>query len=494
MRQRVVGFGQITACLVGSCDVHEADDMANVGTELLDRARQCVESLAVPVELPIVVGLSGGVDSQVLLHTLLQVTQVSGHTLIAVHVDHGLRPESGSDARRVRELCDQWGVRCQVESVDVAVWNQRLRQGTESAARYARYAALARVAQDNDTNLVATGHTLDDQLETLLLRLLSGSGLEGLSGMTSVSERTVPLDPDAQETATVRIVRPLLTGTRKDVLAYADSVGIEPVEDASNTDLDYRRNAIRHTVIPQLESIESGVRSSVNRTLELLQDDVEFIADVVNDAYERVVAERDGLWMIDRRRFRLSHVAIQRRLLFRVLSPLIPSEARLGRERVDALRETVVDGQPGKVIEIAGDLVAYTDYDRVAVGRASTIEDELRRLSWVPLLEPGSEIELGGNIDIPLLNGWRVRGEASSKGQLILRTRRDGDRIRGTRGREIKLQDWLVDHKVPRYLRDWLPIVTLDNEVQWVIGLNMTEYPDWRNNIHLQLERDVPGS
>jgi tRNA(Ile)-lysidine synthetase-like protein len=468
--------------------------MGNVVIHLLEQVRDALEQIDHPVERPMIAALSGGVDSQVLVHALCRILAESGHRLLAVHIDHGLRDESADDARRVLRLCKEWDIACQLEQVDVPAWDSRLRQGTESAARHARYASLARIAQEHKSDVILTGHTLDDQLETVLLRLLSGAGLEGLSGMTMVSDRSIPLQPEGETSAHVRIVRPLLSSSRADVEAYAEEVKIEAIEDPSNTDLGFRRNAIRHTVIPQLESVEPTVRSAVARTTELLQDDVRFIAEVVDDAFDRVVVQRGGLWMLDRRRFRTFHPAIQRRLLLRMFERIVSISLRLGRERIDALRHAAVDGQPGKIIEIVDELVAYTDYDRIAIGRSSTIEDELRRLSWVPLLEPGSEIPLNGEVDVPLLNGWRVRGQAPCDGEFLLRTRRDGDRTRGKRGQEVKLQDWLVNHKVPRYLRDWLPVVALENEIRWVIGLDMTELPDARNRIHLHLERDVPGS
>jgi tRNA(Ile)-lysidine synthetase-like protein len=463
-------------------------------TEVLKRVRHALGQLDHPADQPLIVALSGGIDSQVLVHALHQVVAESDRELLAVHVDHGLRDESADDAQRVRQLCDVWDIACVVEQVDIPAWDRRLRQGVESAARHARYAALARTAREHGADVVVTGHTLDDQLETVLLRLLSGSGLEGLSGMTMVSERLVPINPDEKDSAHIRVFRPLLSCSRADVETYAEAVGIQAIEDPSNTDLGFRRNAIRHTLIPQLEAIEPAVRSAVARTTELLQDDVRFIADVVDDAFERVIVERGSLWMLDRRRFRALHPSVQRRLLLRMFERFVSIAVRLGRERIDALRDATVEGQPGKIIEIVDELVAYIDYDRVAIGGASRIEDELRRLSWVPLLEPGSEIRLRGEIDIPLLNGWRIRGESFHVGDLVLRTRRDGDRTRGRRGREVKLQDWLVNHKVPRYLRDWLPMVALDDEIRWIIGLDVTEFPDARNSTHLHLERDLPGS
>jgi tRNA(Ile)-lysidine synthetase-like protein len=467
---------------------------SGVIAEIVNEVRSSLERIRHPVKRPLVIGLSGGIDSQVLAHALMQATEDTGPDLFAMHIDHGLRSGSGNDAARVASICEDWGLPCEAVRVEVNAWEKVLEQGTESAARYARYAALAQQAIDLNTDTIVTGHNLDDQVETMLLRLVAGTSLEGLSGMREISRRPIPLAPEKRAIRRFAIFRPLLNVSRAQIESYAEEAGITPIEDESNESIAYRRNAIRHTVVPGLEAIEPGFRDAFARTAALLQDDAGFIADTVDETYDEVVAERAGVWMLERRQFRSAYPAIQRRVLFRIIEPLLPPRARIGRERIEALRHAAVEGQPGKIIELAENLIGYVDYDRLAIGDASTLEDDLRRLSWVPLLEPGTSVRLSGDVDVLLTNGWRVHGEASTAGELILRTRQDGDRTRDERGREIKLQDWFVDRKVPRYLRDWLPVVALDGEVRWVIGLDVTEFPDTRNNIHLQLELDTVGS
>jgi tRNA(Ile)-lysidine synthetase-like protein len=467
--------------------------MSDVVAEIVDQIRDSLEHVCHPLDRPLVVGLSGGVDSQVLTHALLQVAADSGHELQAIHVDHGLRRESQDDAERVQQICKSWGLMCDVVKVDVSSWDSVLHQGTESAARNARYAALARVAIENETDTIATGHTLDDQIETILLRLLAGTGLEGLSGMREKIRRFIPLDPGRPPLRRFVIFRPLLSVSRAQVEEYASVVGIEPVEDETNVSLAYRRNAIRRTVVPALEAIEPSVRESVARTAGLLQDDVSFISDVVDATYEDVVAQRAGLWMLERQQFRAAHAAIQRRILHRVVEPLLSAKSRLSLERIEALRLAAVEGHPGKVIELADSVVAYIDYARVAIGDASALEDDLRRLSWVPLLEPGTNVPLRGDVDVWLANGWRIRGHVPDDVDLTLRTRREGDRTRDDRSREVKLQDWFVNHKVPRYLRDWLPLVARESEIDWVIGLDVMEFPSSRGGVQLHLELEMSG-
>ncbi|MEX2425191.1 MAG: tRNA lysidine(34) synthetase TilS [Thermomicrobiaceae bacterium] len=468
--------------------------MAGNVAEIIDQVRTSLRETGHPVSRPLVVGISGGVDSQVLTHALVNAVDESGPELVPVHIDHGLRPESSRDAERVKSICDGWGLSCQVVQVDVAAWSRELGQGQESAARHARYAALAQVAIDASTDTLVTGHTLNDQIETVMLRLISGTGLEGLSGMKELSRRPVPLAPDLPALKRFVIYRPLLKLSREEIEAYAREAGIAPIEDETNASMAYRRNAIRHTVIPDIQAIEPAAGEAIARTAALLQDDARFIADAVEKTFAEVAAERAGLWMLERQQFGGLHPAIQRRVLYRIIEPLLGQGTRLSQERIDALRSAAIEGQPGKVIELAEDVIGYVDYERVAIGRSATLEDQLRGLSWAPLVPPGTVIDLDGDVDVPLTRSWRIRGHAAAASELTLRTRTEGDRTRDKRGHELKLKDWFVDRKVPRYLRDWFPVVALDGEVRWVIGLDITEFHDRRNNIHLHLELDSTGN
>jgi tRNA(Ile)-lysidine synthetase-like protein len=464
--------------------------MSGGGKAVLEHVRRTIEEASVADNRALIIGLSGGLDSQVLAHALQQICGDDERPLLAVHVDHGLRPESGDDAHRVEALCETWGLLVSVVKVDVEEWDEALNQGTESAARHARYAALARAALNHDSDVIVTAHHLDDQVETVLLRLLAGTGLEGLSGMSGAVRRPIPLDPGRPALRRLQILRPLLDVPRSDLEAYAEEVGIDPIEDPTNQSRAYRRNAIRQSVVPALAEIEPSVRASIARTCRLLRDDADFVAASLDDAFTSMAAKRGDVWMVERKQFRSAHAAIQRRVLFRIIDMELGIQARLGQERLEALRVAATDGQPGKVIELADGLIGYVDYDRLAIGASDTLEDDLRRLSWVPVLEPGTEVPLSGDVDVPLNNGWRVRGRISSESTVLLRTRHEGDRTR-VRGREIKLQDWLVNQKVPRYLRDWLPVVSVDGEIRWVIGLDIMSYPESRGGIELNLELDL---
>lgn len=212
---------------------------------------------------PVIVAVSGGADSLVLLHILNAVCGTFGVTLHVATYDHGLRGAEGAeDAAYVREMAEKWGLPVTVGAGDVRALAAEWRLGLESAARRARYAFLIETARAVGAQTVATGHHQDDQAETVLLHVLRGAGLAGLRGMLPITHL-----------GEVRLVRPLLAVTRAELTAYAAAAGITPRHDATNDDLTYTRNRLRHQIMPLLRGINPDVSSALARLAETARED-----------------------------------------------------------------------------------------------------------------------------------------------------------------------------------------------------------------------------
>jgi tRNA(Ile)-lysidine synthase len=189
----------------------------------------------------VLVALSGGVDSMVLLHLLKNATDELQFELRAAHFDHAMRADSAADAEWVGEVCSAWNVPLTTARAD-----HQLRG--ETAARLARYQFLERAARATRSSRIATAHHADDQIETILFRLLRGTGMRGLAG--------IPLRRGP-------FIRPLLRFHKSELLAYAATQDIVFREDASNAQADYARNRLRRTVLPALDAVQPEAAAAV---------------------------------------------------------------------------------------------------------------------------------------------------------------------------------------------------------------------------------------
>jgi len=249
----------------------------------------------------IVVGLSGGADSVALTDALASLRRRRGFQLVAAHLDHGLRPGSADDAAFCQALCQALDVSFRAGTARVRARAGREKGGLEQAARRERYSFLRRVKDDEEAVAIAVAHTEDDQAETLLLRLLRGTGASGLAGMR-------PRSGD--------LLRPLLGVPRNAVLAYLRERGLGWREDPSNADTAHTRNRVRHELLPYLEErFNPRIRAALARTAALLADEVSHIhaeADIL--LAKAAIRDGDAL-VLDRLTLAKAPVAVARAVL-----------------------------------------------------------------------------------------------------------------------------------------------------------------------------------
>jgi tRNA(Ile)-lysidine synthase len=223
----------------------------------------------------VLAAVSGGADSVALLRALAAAKRNAGGTgeIFAAHVNHQLRADADAHEAWVRGQCELLGVRCVTRRVCVTELHDKQGDGVEAAARAARYAALIEMAEEVGARFVATGHTLDDQAETVLFRLVRGSGLRGLAGMPRVRALA----------ASVTLVRPLLGVRRAELEAYLAQIGQAWLEDSTNSELRFSRNKIRAEVLPLLrERLNSDADAAIARAAERMgeaQDLIESLAE-----------------------------------------------------------------------------------------------------------------------------------------------------------------------------------------------------------------------
>lgn len=401
----------------------------------------------------LVVATSGGVDSSVLFRSL----RALGFEAVAVYVHHGLRPEADAEAAVVEAMAGDAGAEAVVVRVRVGAGN---RQG---AARAARYEALATAARSLDLSVIATGHTATDQAETVVMALVRGAGLAGLAGMPPRRQLS-DAGPDGGPLA---LVRPLLWATRAEVEAHARAHGWTWREDASNATDAYRRNRIRHHVLPLLDA-EGGPGTAAR---------IAAAADAARAALEtgpaahlltRVAADaRGGLLPLDALG---SDPDADRALLAHAHRRLAPAAPR-SRAIIERLAR-LVDAPVGQ---------------RVGLGRVTVWRDR-DRLRWVvdmPRVDPWSvgpgvtETPLGRLVRTPLSavpvdfcsTATRETVDADAlTGPLVLRPWRAGDRLRPVGGSERLVSDVLTDARVPPSERADALVLASGERVVWLVG------------------------
>lgn len=262
----------------------------------------------------VVIGVSGGPDSIALLHLLLPL-QIEGRlSIVAVYVNHGLRPEEAPlEEKLVRSMCADLNVGFENVAVDVREYSRQEKKSLEHAARDLRYEALQEIRKKYNGSVIAVAHTADDQVEEILIRLLRGSGRKGLSGMP---------------VRVGHIIRPLLSEKKDTLLDYLEEKNIEFCQDSSNTDMRFLRNRVRHQLIPFLEkNFDKGIRNALPKTAETLAEDELFLDDLAEESLNKVLMvpdEEEGhgnlaRLMLDRQEFVLLPSAIQRRVVEKML-------------------------------------------------------------------------------------------------------------------------------------------------------------------------------
>ncbi len=422
---------------------------------LLERV-DSVLSPVLPAGGSIVTGLSGGVDSVVLLHLLHQLSPKYSWRLSALHVHHGISPRADAWAALCTDLCAQHNIPLQIEHVDIAPLRD---MGVEAAARKLRHEALAQQPVD----VVALAHHLDDQAETLLLQLLRGAGVRGASAMPIVKYRAdSPL-----------LVRPLLDVTRSELIAYAQQHQLQWVEDESNADDNYPRNFLRHRVLPVLDQKFPAYRDTLARCARHFAEASELLDDLARldapDLFPSPACGRGGRGEGDVVLLEVSHLqslsqARAKNLLRYYLhgsgAPL-PQAVQLD----DMLQQLCGARQDAEVCIAYGSWQVRRYQDRVYVLRALGEFDLNFVLRW------NGEIEM----DWPPLNtrlqfkpsqGAGISGEKLLRAPVTLRLRQGGESLRPQpNGATRTLKNLLQEHHIPPWQRDRLPLLYCGDEL-----------------------------
>ncbi len=359
----------------------------------------------------------------------------------------------------------------------------RKNSSLQATARDIRYAAMAQLADELKADRIVLGHTANDQAETMLMWMLRGAGLSGLAGM-----------PYMRET---RIIRPLLSSIREDVLVYLAEEEQLYRQDSSNDSSKYHRNRIRHELVPAMARVAPSALQILQRQADLLREDERCLEGVAQESFERLVTtNKSGIQDLDRKGFAALSAAIQRRLLRKLLR-VYDEQGRASRFHVvESVRRFLLRGKPEASLSlkqarlVLGRGSASISFRRGDVERRSALkygEDDRRVLSVPSSVQWGKTNQ---QIHVQLMSRRKAEqtAVAPSKWQglfdadrlsepLTIRTWQAGDRFcpLGMRGRSKKLQDFFTDLKVGRLERAHIPLLVSPEGIVWVVGLRQDE-------------------
>lgn len=312
-------------------------------TKLEQKLKSELRRLNTEENCSLVVAVSGGADSVSLLDACVKLSRQGKLPLkiFAAHLNHRLRgEESDGDEVFVRRLAAEFGIECLIERIAVASFASAEKRNLEATARRLRYEFLARAAKSFSAGFVCTAHTLDDQAETILMRLLRGTGAEGMRGIHRVSQ----MGEDA------KLIRPMLAVTRADVMAYCVHYDLEFRQDSSNLSSELTRNRIRHELIPLLRSFNQRSNETLVRFAELITEDDDCLRQIAVAALAETRVEAG----LNAKLIKKYHPSIRRRMLRLWLEESRGSLLRIEAIHISALESLILREEGGRIIELPG--------------------------------------------------------------------------------------------------------------------------------------------
>lgn len=412
----------------------------------------------------LLVAVSGGADSIALLHWLARHQDPLQLSIYAASLNHGLRPEAKDDIDYVQSIAVDLNIPCITDFVDVPAIAQANKTGIETAARKARYDFLAKTAQQIGASHIATAHHADDQSETILMHILRGSGTQGLTGMSTIS--ILPYHTD------MTLVRPLLHIRRAEIENYCAEHNLQPRIDKSNFDTQYFRNEIRHEILPRLRQINPQLDTALGRLADIVSTEQQFMAQNYQK-YFKVKANFGERITLSLTEFQKWHAAMQGRFFLDALSHFKIESA------YDSIQNAItlaMKGQVGTISEFSGDVRLRIGYDNLyiePVSLAISAGDYLQIDRTYEITVP-SETKIGDKLLIVSdteLEYYDVCMDIPTNAKITLRTRQPGDSFMpsGMGGHSRTIKKWLIDNKIPAFIRDALPLLIIDNIITAII-------------------------
>lgn len=433
----------------------------------------------------VVVAVSGGADSMALLHLLHELAAPHRLSLVAAHVNHGFRgEESAAELELVRTFSAGLGVPCETIELDLPTYIEENRLNLQSAAREKRYEFLHRIAEQYGAVSIALAHHADDQAETVMMRLIRGAGLGGLSGI-----------PGKRREKNVELIRPLLRINKSDLLRYCEERSIPYCTDSSNLERYYFRNVVRLDVLPYLSQFNPQLPLSLQRLAEVAGEEDDYVAGQTAEMFDSIVSAEHGGYAASCSELWGLHVALQRRLIKLILSYLSQDTEYISFDGIERMRLAAAPNAPSTWRwDAGGGVRCLREYEKMrwltaplegAEKDPGRYSYEVREgIAYIDAVSAGWTFRLqwlNPAIDgqpRPASRNEAVFDVSALSFPLQIRNRRPGDRIQvlGLNGSK-KVQDMFVDERVPPSDREVYPMLCdAEGRLLWIPGLRRSSH------------------
>ncbi|WXR60637.1 tRNA lysidine(34) synthetase TilS [Peptostreptococcaceae bacterium AGR-M142] len=421
----------------------------------------------------IIIALSGGPDSVALLHALNSLKEELEIKLYAAHLNHQIRGiEAQKDALYTMKICEELGITCFVSSKDAIKYSKEHKMSLEEGARKLRYDMFFELKEKLNANKIAIAHNKDDQSETFLMRVIRGSGLDGLKGIRYKRDDG--------------IIRPLLDVDRKSIEKYCGEFELNPRIDKTNLENIYTRNKIRLDLIPYIEEhFNSNLKSNISRLCNMLYEDSNYINKNAKEYFDKIKIEDDSKIKFKINDIKTLDYSIKSRVFRLALQKFIVDLKGIEYIHIENIIK-LLNGEKGQLIDIKKGVKAFLIDDEIIFSK-EYIKKEVQRLNRYELPKSGfiKIKELNSILEIKTFK----KGEEELKSdkytkyfdldkissKLVLRSRENGDRIKMLNSGTKKIKDLFIDMKIEKDKRELIPIISEQKGILWVVGHKMSD-------------------
>ncbi len=414
----------------------------------------------------ILIGLSGGPDSVFLFHGLRLLKDKMEFNLYAAHINHLYRGEDADrDEEFVRKLCEKYDVKLFVKRQNASILAKKEKITEEEAGRIIRYGFFNKILEEIGEGLIATAHNKDDQGETLIQRIIRGTGIEGLTGMDYKQDN---------------VIRPILNIEKKDIVGTLDSLKLEYCIDKTNEEPIYGRNKIRLELIPYIEEkFNKNLKDTLFRMSENMKDDYKIIEEAVGRQFKKaLILKNDEKIELDIENLLTNSKGLRNRILRNSIEIVKGNKVDVERKHIDYLDDFITKNETGKTIDLGDKIIGEVSYGKIIIRNKKKFKNyEYNLNKGINYIEElNIKIVVEDDIEgiITTTNNNILIDKDKIKGNLKVRNRKSGDKFQplGMKGRK-KVKDYFIDEKIPKEKRKKIPIISDDDNIIWIGGYRM---------------------